>query len=235
MLVSSLPDNLPFELSLPENTTVIGSLIQADGPVGTEVFLDVNQPMPSVIDFYIKELEAQGFSVWEPGAVPTFVPEGKHFLFCSSDKKIQVAVQALEIADEPTDVRLSFVTDSRFVSCEKGPNYMTGYAQSLFPTLALPSGAIMSGGGSGNSFDGRAYSDMQILSNLSSAEIAGQLNSQLKEADWQLVEESQTDPVAWSTWELTDKKGQKWGGVLLISANAGTDHRFARFEIEIMP
>jgi len=94
LLVGQLPDDLPFELPLPEGAAVVGSLARGEH-LGTEIVLDVNQPPEAVVDFYLKELEALGFT--RPGPAPEsgFLPAVAGGLaLCRDDDEIFLHLSA---------------------------------------------------------------------------------------------------------------------------------------------
>lgn len=97
LLFEQLPDDLPFELPLPEGAAVVGSLARGEH-LGTEIVLDVNQSPEAVAEFYLKELEAQGFA--RPGPIPEsgFLPAVSEGLaLCHSGDELFLHLSAFGI------------------------------------------------------------------------------------------------------------------------------------------
>jgi hypothetical protein len=215
------------------NTVVLGSITRKNGvPYEGMIFLDVDQPAIGVIAFYQDSLHEQGFTEWRPGNPQTFQTH-QLILLCHKEKGIQLDIAAYETQTEPTDVRLSYSTNPVLISCDDDIPSMTTYAQQVLPTLNLPRDIISLGSGSGGGYTGWAFSEQQIISELSPTELDDYLRPQLEQAGWQLVAESRSAPVAWSQWVLTDVQGYSWSGLLTITSAQGSENaRLLRFQIE---
>jgi len=103
----------------------------------------------------------------------------------------------------------------------------------MLPSLQQPAGVQRTQGGAGTSGNDGAYASAELQTALSVAELAEQYMAQLETAGWQLVEESQTEAVAWSVWTFDDDDGDAWGGTLLVTDRpAVSDGRFALLRVE---
>jgi hypothetical protein len=61
-------------------------------------------------------------------------------------------------------------------------------------------------------------------------------NAQLVSAGWELVEQGSTPVAAWSTWKLTGKDGNAWGGTLFVmEGRLNAEKRFAMLSVERAP
>jgi hypothetical protein len=230
--VRSLPEHMPFSLPLLKDTVVIGSVIRPNArPNEVMILLDVPQPALKVIEFYREELARQGFTVWSPGQ--SRFQSNTFKLFCQKEQGIQLDIIAYENQDKPTDVRVTYNTHPALVSCDENITQMTTYAQQVLPAFSLPDGVVRLGNGSGGGYEGWAYSEQQIITQLSPTELDQFLRPQIEKEGWQLVAENQADPVAWSKWTLTDQQGYTWSGVLIITSAQGSENtRILKFQIE---
>ena len=232
--VGGLPNSMPFDLPLEPQTVILGSIVRKNSLRGEGlILLDVPAPAAEIVAFYQIELAKQGFTPWQPGGPQTFQPASREDLFCQRDKGIQLELDTYGSSDKPTDVRLAYDTNPLVVSCNEGVPDTTTYAQSLLPKLTLPGDVVLLGTGSGGGYVGWGYSQQNILTSASPSDLDQFLRPQLQKAGWQLVAESQTGPVAWSQWKLTDTKGYNWSGVLTITAGQGSQNsRVLLFQIE---
>src|SRR5579859_2839439 len=232
--VGGLPTPMPFDLPLEPQTVILGSIVRKNSLRGEVlILLDVSAPAAEIVAFYQTELAKQGFTPWHPGGPQTFQPASQADLFCQRDKGIQLELDAYGSPDRPTDVRLAYDTNPLVFSCNEDVPDTTTYAQSLLPNLTLPGDVVLLGTSSGSGYDGWGYSQQDILTSDSPTNLDLFLRPQLQKAGWQLVAESQTDPVAWSKWKVTDPKGFVWSGVLIITAGQGSQNsRVLLFQIE---
>ena len=228
------PDELPFDVPLPENATVVASLLQGY-PMGTQIILDAEQPVDTVLDFYVQELAAQGFVTPTGSRTYGDVFSSHDFgqTLCNYDQELIVQVTAYDVADGPTDVRLSInPTRDYNTPCNPEPE-MPGGPMNMLPSLQQPPGVQRTQGGAGTSGNDGAYASAELETDLSVAELAQHYMAQLQAAGWQLVDESQTEAVAWSVWTFDDEDGDAWGGTLLITDRpAVPDGRFALLRVE---
>lgn len=167
------------------------------------------------------------------GGALSIQPPTTAAFFRQLDKGIQVEVDTYESPDKPTDVRLDYYTNPLLVPCNKSAPGMTDYAESIAPLLTLPANVVLLGDCRGGGLEGWAYSQRDVLTDMSPSDLDQFLRPQLQKAGWQLVAQSQTDPVAWSKWKLTDPRAYVWSGVLIITAGQGSQNsRIVLFQIE---
>ncbi len=234
--VGKLPENLPFDLPLPEDVTVIGSLVR--GEFGeTQIFLDAQRSAQEIVDFYMQALQDQGFTKpaipETPGMV--FAPsQASPSPLCSPDKKFFIQISAFDIPNQPTDVRINIYSDRGFGPCQM-PSPRRGLPSSVLPQLTQPANVTMHGSGGGGG-DRSVYASADLKTKLSPAELAAHYRPQLEASGWELLEESQTDAVAWSTWAFTDEQDRKWRGMLLIAKlPTSSDSRYALLRADMLP
>ena len=241
LLLGQLPDNLPFEIALPENITVIGSLVQG-APMGTQILLDAAPPVEDAVAELSAAFEAQGLSTPEtpmthgnvfgslmPGPLPT--------IYCDPDNDYFVTVTAADIDEDTADIRISYQEPEQrlgvYSPCNLPDSAMMGPNFDILPQLQAPKGVFVhrSGGGSGEG--GNVYRSADMQTELSVAELAEHYHAQLQDAGWALVDTSQVEAVSWSVWDFTDDKGNDWIGTLLLTDKMrAEDARFALLRAE---
>lgn len=234
IIVGGLPGAMPFMLPLPAQTVILGSVTHKNSLRGDAlILLDVSQTRATIAEFYRVELGKQGFTAWNPGGTQSFQSASAPLVFCQRDKVIQLELDVYETPGKPADVRLSYYTSPLLVSCNQDNLQMTTEVEGILPNLTVPANTVIVGQGSGAGYVGWAYSQRNILTAASPADLDKFLRPQLEQAGWQLVAESHSDPVAWSKWTRTDTKGQRWSGVLIITAGQGSQNsRVLLFQIE---
>ena len=234
VLIGALPESLPLELPVPQGSRVIGSTIRDSQLGGTEIVLDVDLPPDGVLGFYQEELLRAG---WEEAPQQ---PYGGGFVsaswptanFCLNQDEAQISINAFEIPDEATDVRLHIQSPVQYSACDPqvyGP-YDEGSA--TIPELVSPSGSVVQSGGS-SSGDGMADTSAVLQTELSPGELASQYADQLVEIGWTQAAQEAVPELAWSSWSMTDEEGRAWSGLLLVAANpVVSDRVFAWFRVE---
>lgn len=241
LLPGELPPALPFELPLPESTTVIGSLVrQAEtGGAQIEIILDVGQSAQAVKDFFKERLAEQGFVAGDEmegeGGVFVSAPDLQvvTLAMCYEEKDLVLWMNAFEMESRPTEVRLNIQTEAEYSPCAREDQGRMPQSHSellsVLPQLTAPQGARMLGGGSGSSSTSYpaiqvVYASADLETELSPEALAGHFESQIEQAGWQLVESGHTASAAWSTWTFA-RDGSPWSGMLIILAY-GSDPEF---------
>jgi len=234
VLIGALPDDLPFELPLPEGSRVIGSTVRSSQAGGTEVILDVDMPPEAVVTFYQEQLLQGG---WEEapdyGSGVGFVSASwPSTVLCLNQDEAQISINALAVPDKATDVRLHIQSPVRYSSCDPQVYGPYDEASAMIPELIAPEASVVQSGGS-SSGDGMADTSASLTTDLSPAELAESYADQLREAGWIQIAREAAEELAWSTWSTTDEEGQQWAGMLLVAANpVVSDRVFAWFRVE---
>ena len=217
--VGGLPASMPFVLPLPDRAIILGSIVRPNSLRGEDLLLlDVPQPAASINAFYQSALAQQGFTPWFPGNPQSFQPASSALLFCQRDKGIQLELDVYGSPGQTSDVRLSYTTNPRLVSCNQDVPQGTTLAGAMLPTLTLPDSVVSVGTSNAEGYDGWAYSQREIVTPATPADLDAFLRPQLVSAGWLLADQSHAGPVAWSKWTHTDAKGHAWSGILVITA-----------------
>lgn len=94
----------------------------------------------------------------------------------------------------------------------------------------------MTGGASGSSSDGSAYTSTDLLTEVSASKLMEHYNSQLERAGWMKLDQGSTEVVSWSTWTFADDEGNHWGGTLIIlDSYMNSERRLALLSVEKIP
>jgi len=233
ILIGLLPDDLPFDLPIPEGSQVIGSIVRSD-PAGTEIILDSPLKSQEAIAFYQDELTGEGWSeqsqeAYGPGFVSALWPSQT---FCEVEGDIVVYISAVDVPDKPTDLRVNIQSQAEYSPCKPDNTQGMDDAYFLIPPLVSPAGALVRGGGSGSG-PGEANVTASLKTDLAADELADHYGEQLSEAGWDLGERGATEYEAWSSWTITDDKGEKWGGILIVvESPTDPEKRYAWFQVD---
>jgi hypothetical protein len=233
IMIGLLPEDLPFELPIPESSRIIGSIVRGD-PAGTEIILDVPLNSEEVISFYHEALIEEGWAVppeqaYSDGFVSA--PWPSHTL-CYNDDEVVLNLSAVEIPDEPTDVRIHIQSPAHYSVCDPEGVYGMDESYGLIPSLKPPPGALFLSGGSGSGQD-EASATASLKTDLTVEDLANHYGMQLSEEGWTPGERGTSEQVSWSSWTIKDEDGDEWGGVLIIlESPTDPEKRYTWFQID---
>jgi hypothetical protein len=227
--VGSLPDDLPFDLPLPDDIRVIGSIDRGDmGAV--EIILDSSQQPESIVAFFADTLAGNDWTVVNtfPGGGFTTGASDTAF-YCSPEQDVMVNVSAFGYSSG-SDIRL-YVNPGESYVCDGAAESM-GFQEpySLLPQLQTPEGVKLlqgggSGGGGGPGFQSTS-TQAYLESDLSIGEIAAAYNEQLEAAGWIMIDEESAGKLAWSGWTIEGEE-KVWDGTLTITASPTADNQYS--------
>lgn len=229
--LGSLPEDAPLDLPLPQDARLIASIM--DHYSTLEIILDTGMSPEEAKDFYREQLTADGWQVApEQDRGAGFVPTGEMGLsLCLGEDEAVLFVGALELPDGLTDVRLNLSMPANGYQCAKiGPEYQDR-GTALIPTLSTPPGVEMKGSGMGSSEED-AYVEATLKTEMPLGELAAHYHPQLEQAGWQMLDSGSVEGQTWSTWSITDDRGDVWGGsFILLDTPLTPQARFAVFWI----
>lgn len=227
--VASLPEELPFELPLPEAAHLVGSIVThygemyAGGPqTYGQIYFSTDQSPEQVIAFYRESLSEQ----WEagigrPGYGFTDAPIANQ-QFCYQDDAFFLDLTAFTLANGQNRVSINYTTGGQF-ECMTNISEIPGEGVFvLIPILTSPEGVeivtshndspLQGGGGGGNVASVSAF----LRSALTADEIATLYQPQLEAQGWTFVNLNHADGFASSTWTLLNEKNEPLGAYLVI-------------------
>jgi len=245
LIVGGIPDDLPVDLPQPPKATLLGSWRDDDSTIETRIFFDVDDTSVSIIDFYIRALKSQGFSIWT--RKPPYINPDPHLngiSFCRTDTNpTEVDVSTVTLPDQPVQLQIAVQTNPQSTPCLWPEGFNAPFSQTMMPDLKTPADAISGldfslnsvGGAHGASASmGEGNQSVRFYTKLSVSEVADSYAQQLVAAGWAKAKETNTDEVAWSKWTKTDQMNGEWDGVLLVTAGPiEARERFVVFNIEL--
>lgn len=219
--VGSLPDDLPFELDLPDDMRVIGT-IQRGAPSPTEIYIDSAQPPEAVISFFAERFAGEDWKLVDgfPGGGFTTTPSDSAF-YCNETLNTFVSLNAFGYGEGMSDLRL-YISPADNYPCADADGSFTPDPYRLLPQLQTPEGVTLLQGGGGGGGGGSGFQSVStqayLESDLPLEDIATAYNEQLEAFGWQAVGEENGDKLSWSGWTL-EGDGQTWAGTLTLTAS----------------
>jgi hypothetical protein len=234
VLVGGLPENPGFELPVPEDSRVIGSIVRGTMEGGTEIILDTDLAPEDALTFYREQLLEAG---WEEQTQQAYGAGGfvsgswPSTTFCLGENEAVIFLSAYALPGLPTELRLNIQQEAQYSVCLAQPMGMDE-ASGLIPSLVSPPDSLIQSGG-GSSGEGMAETSAVLRTELSTGALAQLYASQLVEAGWKPLAGDEEPELAWSSWSVADAEGQVWSGLLLIFKNPIVPEKlFASFRVD---
>ena len=237
LFVGELPQSLPVEIPLPENSRVLGTL--ARNPQQFEIVLDSELKPEDVTAFYKERLSALGWSEldWPPramrGGFTTTAALGleNSVQFCRGSRGPGLRLMALPGKEEGTDVRLSLdVGESspcaQQAHMRKMQGMVTGAVTHAFlPKLVPPEGAQQTVRGMSFNVD-EASSSASVQTDIGMEMLVRHYTAQLEKAGWNRTNEGESGPVAWNSWSFEDDEHVQWQGLFLLVKRQDVENQY---------
>lgn len=216
--VAAPPDELPFDVPLPEGTVVIGAMVDVYMANNGQLYLDVPGTMQEIEAFFAQAMQDAGFSPAQMQRSAGFTSGSfNNRAYCSADNQLLINLligEAREGGLAPVNLGWQEAYPG---SCEADPRMMGGIP-AVLPTLQMPSGARVTTAGYGGGGD-QAQSTATIVTSLSAGEIAEAVAEQLTAEGWTQLGSETGDILAVSVWTITDENARAWRGFLAIIAS----------------
>ena len=216
--LGALPEDMPVDFPLPDGAQVVASV--QDPYTALQVIANVPASLEEVLAIYPQVLAENGWNL-PPETTPGsgfLSAADPWFTLCSDQEEMALTVQAFPGEAGQTDLRLHLYTQNTKFMCDPVSNQGMDPAYEMIPTLKVPAGTVMTGGGS-SSGDGSAESTSEIRTEMSPLDLSAHFSNQLEATGWQLLERDSTDQFAWSAWSTSDQDGVSWSGTLIILKN----------------
>lgn len=219
--VGKLPPTLGFELPLPDDGKVVGSL--SWGTSRHQIIVDTALLPDEVLEFYTERLAAIGYEPWRmPGSRGFLSPEGDfQRTFCHDLSDTELRITASNTDRRFTDLRIHVSKDQPHSQCaqEMPKPAQSSPGQKYMPILnAYPDSNIPSKSGCGHE---NAYSSqIELRSSASGKEILAHYSRQLLDSDWIELDSGQRDRFYWSIWTFMDDEDRQWEGILYVTESS---------------
>ncbi|KAA3642142.1 MAG: hypothetical protein DWQ07_24155 [Chloroflexi bacterium] len=228
LFVGTLPDQLAFEIPLPTDTRLIGSMTTIGRNQNfTQVVMQSAASLQEVNDFYDAELADLGFASQEQPA-SGFVPQSPNW-YCSEANdlflQLLVAEDARTASNTGTEIQLHIQADLEYSPCSmENQQAVANMPTPLLPALSPPPGSVMrdtggggcGGGGGGGGCGTTTYTHTMLEAEQSLKELSDYFSVQLLDAGWEIDEESHTEMVSQVSWDLSNQDNEPMRGMLLV-------------------
>lgn len=227
--VASLPAEMPFDLPIPEDARIIGSVVTAYGDefmggaqTFTQIYLQTDADPDEVITFYETALgEGWEFGVGSPGYGFT-MEDISNQQFCYNGNEAFFDVTASADFNGSNRITIQYTVGGNF-ECATTISEIPGEgAYVLIPVLNTPEGVeivnshdespLQGGGGGGNFATISAF----LRSEFSAEEIVALYQPQLEAEGWTWVETTAFAGFATSVWTIENEVGNTFEGYLMI-------------------
>ena len=198
LIVGKLPDELPVEVPILENSQIIGSMVNLNKSVA--VVVDTEQQEEQVIDFYRQHLLSEGWQEDDNFDRGGFYNNFNKIFYLGA-RGPGINIFTYKTSDRVTEVRLYIYPKSR--DRRYGNSRFNYRVNKLIPDLVTPPNSYQQlKGGGGN--DDNYRSTAMLKTDLDLSAVADHYIRQLEQA-WTLSDRGQSSTVAWSTWTFEDE------------------------------
>jgi hypothetical protein len=225
--IGSLPPDLSFELEVPDNLHVTGSVVTSAEYSNTHILFSVDGDVGETMAALRQQVEQQGYTT-PPGMVQqgVFVTASPDYMMlCSADSTLAVTMSGRNLGDGTGVVRFYIEEVTAFGgACMQREAPQPQPFDDILPTLAAPVAISVfssEGGGGGNSYE----TTIRFSGETTVVELIEHYNAQMADQGWQQLSASQSELMAWSGWSLS-KDDRTYIASLYVAANAENPNRF---------
>jgi hypothetical protein len=219
--IGSLPDNLSFDVPMPDGARVIGSVASDQQFSYTQILLEIEGSQEDIQAFYTEAFSGEDRTQPQMGQQGGFVSGmGPQLSYCNTSADAALNITMAQKEQGLVGVTLMVQKGLQYSACASqvmGDPH--GDASMMIPLLSAPQGSQQmqqgGGGGSGTGFID-AHQSAAVITDLTPAELADHYNEQIHAAGWTQVTKGGDDNTVWSTWTLTDDEGKDWTARLII-------------------
>ena len=221
LFLGKIPENLPIEVPIPEQSRVVGTLARSETQV--EIVLESDLTPEEIFSFYRVQLTSLDWH--EPGGMwphqaggflhSDFGPH-MNITFCQEPGGAGLTLNILQLESTTTDVRLNLSLDREMNPCAQQAmmrRHMHHHEMyEIIPPLIPPRGAQQRGGGGGSSSD-EVHTTATLKTNLALDALAKHYADQLSQAGWTQTDVGASGPLA---WHFTSEDQEPWSGLFFI-------------------
>lgn len=228
IIIGKLPDNLPVEIPQPDNTQIVGSIKR--GEHAYEIALDTTLTATQVKSFYENQLIDKQWKQQEDispkRAFATSANQIEENLsFCKSEKGPLLQLNINQSENTFTEVSISLNTDESNSSCR----YLIGglpFSFAKTPILRPPVNTKVTPKQVGGFSSEMSNSMANLESQLNIEQLNQHYLSQMQEAGWTKIADTQNNQAAFSMWSLKDKDNIFWQGMMSIKPVEGKSEQY---------
>lgn len=228
--IGEIPD-LPFDLTLPADTTLLGSVdrdMTSRPGMDTryiEIVLNTTLMPEAVLTFYENALSGEDWRAVQTNSQQQggFAPGSSAFgMFCYRDETASLNVDSYRSADMESGaltVRVQIPADAYQCSADARMQPPNQDAFNLLPTLTAPDAVEVEMNGGLNYFSPTpqaASTAARLLTDISLTDLMVDYNAQLAAAGWSQQTSDIAASVGMSRWSLSSDDGNTWIGMLIL-------------------
>ncbi len=223
LYVGTVPEGFPIHLPFPENSSILGSLIDT---LEKRISIEFDSPLTQhqIFQFYRSHCLTLG---WTDKPEQDLGPHGGFWhwnrdverVFYDSDQGTALFVRAYSLPEILTTVVslvLEYGADNSFHQQQFVYVRRKIQSQELIPKLTPPAESPKQLAYSSSSGDGRSEQQASLETTLTLEEIALHYKKQLEQAGWRLKEQNQTQTIDVSCWRFRDEDDQPWFGAFSL-------------------
>ena len=222
ILIEDLPEDLPFELPLPQGARAIGSITVAwpgTEPTYTHrLVIDTTLQPEALLEFFAENLTAAPWEHLSTMNSSGFVEGGiATDMYCYGDDTT-VNINAWRLPAGSTDLQIYIDQDTGSAMCGGGLDMTTtNPALGMLPRLPRPDGVSIESPQYNNAGRNKAFTSATLRTDLLPGELIELYNDGLAAQGWTHVQTESTATFAWSGWTFTTEEGLTWSGTLTLT------------------
>lgn len=229
--VGQLPPELPFELTLPENTNLLGSVVRQNAFMGSpsgdtefsEIFLSSDLSPEELAAFFGPQFSAGEWKMINENVNPSsgFNANASYYgSYCRNEAELNLSIDAFAAAGSRTllTLRVQVPGDAYMCSGDNQP-VVDPYRQ--IPSFDVPEGVSINGSrGPALSYyvpaPLSASTAVSLDSSLGADQILEAYNNQLQNLGWEMQTAEGMDIFGRSLWTFTSEDGETWNAVMVV-------------------
>lgn len=232
LLVGAIPDWLPIQIPVPENSRVLGSHVS--NPNKISIIIESLLSIQEIHDFYSHTIRNLGGEEHEVEYSPLIDPTHATWRFFYPTGQ-RLHMTAVPLDSGSTHLRLHVLGDlSRGQGENTVPMSLASSLASdsvLAPFLELPSEITERCSSYATDSKGQLIT-LAMTTNMKISALIEYFHQKLVNANWRIVNQSSDSQVAWSMWTQTSNQIQIWSFLCLSIFPGNINRKFLYFRRE---